>query len=279
MQYNDFISDVVRAGGLDSFRGAERVVGACLQTLGEIMPASERNMLAAQLPKALRETLTRRNTPREAPLEEFYHTVGARADLGHPEAVRQSLAVIQTLTRAVSPEQWKEARAALPPEYAELFGGKGPGASSPTREGLSKAEQGPAPVGPASGAELLDYLKAEDVEVQRMLEKLRDTSLTEAGEREVLVEEVRGRVLSRNRALEERLFPYLEMVANADRIRERSLQENRRIEGRLEELQQLPKDDDRFECRVEALIGAVSEHVSRERAELFPEAQSAISGR
>jgi|GEM_PF-4166255 len=69
------------------------------------------------------------------------------------------------------------------------------------------------------------------------------------------------------------------MVANADRIRERSLQENRRIEGGLEELQQLPKDDDRFEHRVEALIGAVAEHVSRERGEVFPEAQNAISGR
>ncbi len=279
MQYNDFVSDVEQAGGLDSFQSAERVVGACLETLGETMPASERNMLAAQLPKELREILTRRNTPREASLEEFYNTVGARADLGHPQTVRQSLAVIQTLTRAVSPEQWKQARAALPPEYAELFGGKRLGASSPTREGLSKAEQGPPPVEPASGADLLEHLEAEDVEIQRALEKLRDTASTEAGEREVLLEEVRDLILSRNRSAEERLYPYLEMVANGEQIRGRSLQENRRIEGRLEELQQLPKDDDRFEYRVEALIGEVSEHVRREQAELFPEAQSAISGR
>jgi uncharacterized protein (DUF2267 family) len=207
MQYDEFIRGVMQAGRLDAYEEAEHVVDASLETLGEIMTAPERDRLSAQLPSEMHEPLTRRKVPREVLLENFYHMVGARAGLGYPEAVRQSRAVIRTLTRAVTREQWKAALAALPPEYEELCGGTEPGAASPTREGLSKADQGLSPVEPPSGADLLTVFKAEDRKILRVLEKLRDTSSSEPREREAWILPLSGRCASEAHAVVEVISP------------------------------------------------------------------------
>lgn len=71
MKYQDFLRNVMSTGGMDSFEQTEQVVDACLDVLGEVLPAPERRMLGAQLPKELEGPLIRRTLQREASLEEF----------------------------------------------------------------------------------------------------------------------------------------------------------------------------------------------------------------
>lgn len=146
MNYSDFVSEVQTEAGLDSIEEAARVAEATLETLGERLEETELRLLAAQLPNELKEFLHRRDdTPYKYDLEEFYNRVSARADIGYPDAVRQSRSVIAVLCRAVSRGEIDDVLYRLPFPFGELFGKEPAGALSPTLkpiEGGKQAEEG-----------------------------------------------------------------------------------------------------------------------------------------
>lgn len=279
MRYEDFIHTVMEIGKLDSFKAAEQIVDACLQTLGQSFYGPERDGLAAQLPDELKASLSKRQFKGHS-LEQFYITVGARADVGYPEAVKQVHAVVATLKQAVAPGQLEKVQAVLPAEYRELFDEEPTDPLSPTVEGLSKAtdEEKPGTQKLPSEKDLFDLFKVEMEKVMGVLKKLRDTASTEVQQRELLLNEARERILCQIRNEEEQLHPIIEMAPEAESLQASLAEENRRIEHQLKELETLSTEDSRFEYCVESLISEVSIHADREQNELFPKIETIIPG-
>ncbi|MGH8009036.1 MAG: DUF2267 domain-containing protein, partial [Candidatus Binatia bacterium] len=129
---------VQERAGLRSRDTAVQVTAATLETLGERLSKTEREKLAAQLPRALQPYLFRRHSldAFEAfSLEEFYNRVRARTDVGYPDAVKQAQAVVAVLQEAVSPGEVKyifSELSAFADDYGELFGKKPQGPASPS---------------------------------------------------------------------------------------------------------------------------------------------------
>lgn len=121
MEYAEFIRQVQDRAGLAGREAAARVARATLETLGERIDKEERDDLAAQLPAELKEPLSARNANGSFNVEEFFKRVSARADIGYPEAVAQSQAVVSVMEKAVSAGEIEDLCDQLPDEYAELF--------------------------------------------------------------------------------------------------------------------------------------------------------------
>ncbi len=81
MDYRSFIDLVQKNSHLPDRSDVERIVQATLETLGEVLQNTERNDLAAQLPKELKPFLYEHNYDLYK-LQEFYRRVGARSDFG-----------------------------------------------------------------------------------------------------------------------------------------------------------------------------------------------------
>ncbi len=128
MRYHEFIHRVQEHTDLETPEEAVQLTKAVLATLGERLYRTERDDLAAQLPDRLKEFLfaeqdpenTRRDVQR-FPLAEFYNRVSARAEIGRPDAIEQTKAVVAVLQEAVSAGELKDVMAELPDEYSELF--------------------------------------------------------------------------------------------------------------------------------------------------------------
>ncbi len=132
MQTDEFVRRVQEQARIASGDEALKAVRATLETLGERLPDDQRDDLAAQLPKQLRNYLSRRKEAERYTLEEFYNRVAARSDLGLPATIEQARVVIGVLQEAVSPGQLDEIRAQLPAKFDELFSGEPYGPGSPS---------------------------------------------------------------------------------------------------------------------------------------------------
>lgn len=97
MQYEVFIESVRQESGPDTAETASGLVDACLEPPGESLEPSERTALADQLPKTLQEPLFRRVFMMRPHLEDFYHAVEARTEIGYPAAVKGTRAVMAVL--------------------------------------------------------------------------------------------------------------------------------------------------------------------------------------
>ncbi|MEW5804308.1 MAG: DUF2267 domain-containing protein [bacterium] len=131
MQYHEFIDRVQKLAGLESADKAVKATEATLETLGERLYRTERDELAAQLPKELKECLFRRQDTERFLLEDFYKRVSARADVHYHRAVELAQAVAAVLRGAVSQGELSDILAGLDAEYGELFGEKPKGPLSP----------------------------------------------------------------------------------------------------------------------------------------------------
>ncbi|MFH1147601.1 MAG: DUF2267 domain-containing protein [Pseudomonadota bacterium] len=132
MKYQEFLKRVKGEAGLESLEDAARITRVVIETLGERVSRTERHELAAQVPHELREYLSGRCEKDRYMLEEFYDRVTARADIGYPNAVRQTLAVMKVLQEAVTPGELQDILGELPDQYAELFGREPESPLSPT---------------------------------------------------------------------------------------------------------------------------------------------------
>ncbi len=125
---------------MDTPDEAITVIEAVLGTLGELLSPSERRHLATQLPKPLKDSARRwvERPPREMTrphrfsLEEFYHRVAARSDIGYPTAVKCSQAVVRVLREAIAAGELADLFRELPPEYEELRTGMPQSPTSPS---------------------------------------------------------------------------------------------------------------------------------------------------
>lgn len=139
MEYKEFIKHVQETAELDSPEEALAATRATLGTLGELLSKTERDDLASQLHKPLKECLYQwierprdPNRPHRFGLEEFYNRVSARSHVGYPSAVKHSLAVMGVLQQAVSQGEIDDMLRELPNDYEELLTGKPKGPLSPT---------------------------------------------------------------------------------------------------------------------------------------------------
>jgi uncharacterized protein (DUF2267 family) len=128
MQYDEFIRRVQKNAKLDSPEEAKELTEVVLGTLGERLYRTERNDLAAQLPKEMKGFLFSQQEPeqtrqevRRFSLEEFYNRVRARTKVGYPAAVAQTQAVMQVFQEAISAGERGDALATLPEEFKELL--------------------------------------------------------------------------------------------------------------------------------------------------------------
>ncbi|MCL6583732.1 MAG: DUF2267 domain-containing protein [bacterium] len=132
MRYQEFIEQVKKLGGFESLDEAAKVTEATLETLSERLSRKEREDLAAQLPKELKEYFLKGRDTERFLLEDFYSRVSARAAVRYHRAVEQAQAVMQVLREAVSPGELEDILSELPDEYGELFGRKPKGPMSPS---------------------------------------------------------------------------------------------------------------------------------------------------
>jgi uncharacterized protein (DUF2267 family) len=133
MHYVDFVEKVRRAANIETTHDSQLAVEATLATFGERLTRTEKVELGAQLPKELKAFLIEMGDVERFSLEEFYNRVAARADLGRPDAVKRSRAVMMVLQEAVTEGLLKPIRQRLPAEYNELFGSEPLSPLSPTR--------------------------------------------------------------------------------------------------------------------------------------------------
>lgn len=139
MEYSEFVNRVQETAELESPKQALAVIEATLGTLGELLSKADRDNLAAQLHKPLKECLHRwierpggPARPHHFNLEEFYNRVSARSGAGYPTAVRGSLAVMSVLQQAVSQGEIADLLDELPSDYEELLTGRPKGPMSPS---------------------------------------------------------------------------------------------------------------------------------------------------
>ncbi len=122
MVYVDFLKRVRLEARIETLHDTERAVEASLATLGERLEDADVKSLGAQLPSELKGFLSERHHFTHFNLEEYYNRVAARADVGYPEAVTRSRAVMKVVGEAVTNGLVDKILEQLPGEYRELFG-------------------------------------------------------------------------------------------------------------------------------------------------------------
>ncbi len=128
MRYDDFIRRVRRRADLESDDRAVSVAHVVLGTLGECLYRTEREKLAAELPKELKDARcaerrpeNRRQGIERARLGEFFNRVRARAGTGGRDTETCTRAVLSALREAVSPGTMEAVLETLPGEYDTLL--------------------------------------------------------------------------------------------------------------------------------------------------------------
>lgn len=92
-----------------------------METLGERISKAERENCAAQLPNELKAYLLKRPNTQGFTFEEFYNRVRARADVGFPDTVKGTRAVMHVLQDAISPGEMEDVISNLPADYRNLL--------------------------------------------------------------------------------------------------------------------------------------------------------------
>jgi uncharacterized protein (DUF2267 family) len=131
MQYLEIVSKVKGACQLDE-KDSERAIRTVLETLGERLPDTERKHLADQLPKELKDPVSRRDYVSDFDLEQFYTRIASREGIRYAEAVDRARCVMNILQLAISEGEIKDIKIHLPEEYRELFGEPPDSALSPS---------------------------------------------------------------------------------------------------------------------------------------------------
>lgn len=120
MDYDGIVDSVAELAGVSPDQ-AEILTRATLETLSELLSATQTLDLAAQLPAAMHPQLRPRSGAAGAlPAEEFVGRVAARAGIDPDQAVGGARAVFATLRRAVPNEDFQELLSGLPGPYTEL---------------------------------------------------------------------------------------------------------------------------------------------------------------
>lgn len=128
MRYEEFIDQVRQDFSPGSQDEALRITRATLETLGERIYRTARQNLAAQLPDQIKELLVARTEPERSAqdvdqfsMQDFYHRVSARAEMGYPRTLDGVKVVMQVMRQAVSPGIWEQLKNELSADYDEIM--------------------------------------------------------------------------------------------------------------------------------------------------------------
>jgi len=129
MQYDEFIERVQARAQLDSRQDVETLTAITLATLAEPLSREATNLLASQLPKALKDVLlTHRAVPdvhaqtmQTYSLEEFYNRIKSRLSVTFHQGAALAQAVTLVLPDAITSEVMERVKQDLPAEYQVLF--------------------------------------------------------------------------------------------------------------------------------------------------------------
>ncbi|GAA4511184.1 MULTISPECIES: DUF2267 domain-containing protein [Nonomuraea] len=126
MRHDDFVGQVQARARLGDRAHAERAIRASLETLGERLPESLADKLAAQLPHEIGENLRRTEvygglgTGEHFGREEFIRRVGARAGVDDRRAVFLARVVFEVTDEATQGRIMTKVRESLTEELREL---------------------------------------------------------------------------------------------------------------------------------------------------------------
>lgn len=123
MTYDQFLGQVQHRARLASRGEAERVSQAVLETLGARLAGGEPKDLASQLPPELGRYLLGPTAGMAARLQtgDIYALVSDLEGVDIPTAAHHVRAVASVLREAVSPGEWRDVLAQLPPELDRLL--------------------------------------------------------------------------------------------------------------------------------------------------------------
>ncbi len=124
MQYHEFIGQVQNRARLGSEGEAVNAVRATLMTLRERLRGNEPLDVASQLPRPIQEFLSEGRAAGEGEqfsLDEFFQRVSNREGVDLPDATYHTRVVLEVLREAISPGEWEDMRAQLPPEFDRLL--------------------------------------------------------------------------------------------------------------------------------------------------------------
>lgn len=126
MQHDEFIGQVQSRAKLPSRGEAERVVRACLETLGQRIPDGLADNLAAQLPHEIGEHLRRTEmdggmgTGERFDRDEFIDRVADRSGADAPQAAYLARVVFEVVGEATSGSVMQRVRDVLPGDVKTL---------------------------------------------------------------------------------------------------------------------------------------------------------------
>jgi len=120
-----FIAEVKNLAELDSDEGAQKAIGATLETLRERLAGEEPSNLAAQLPPEIASYVEGDGGQESFAVQEFYERVAHKEGVGQDEAIRHARAVATVVQTAVPGGELGDVRSQLGDEYGELFGQPG----------------------------------------------------------------------------------------------------------------------------------------------------------
>jgi uncharacterized protein (DUF2267 family) len=120
MQQEEFLDRVRSKNGVTDRADATSLVEATLATLGERIGGDEARQLAAQLPGALKESISEGPAERFG-VDEFRTRVRERSGLGDRVGDDELRVVFEVLSAAVSGGELADVRSRLPDDYAQYF--------------------------------------------------------------------------------------------------------------------------------------------------------------
>lgn len=123
MNYDQMVKAIQRAGEFSDRTEAEVAAEAVLSVLGERLAGREPANLAAQLPPELALALPIEGRGERFGIEEFDRRVAAREgrDLTLAQAHSHAVAVLTTITAAISEGERNDIAAQLPRSYEDLL--------------------------------------------------------------------------------------------------------------------------------------------------------------
>ena len=118
MNFDEFIGQVQNRARLSSRAEAERATRAVLETLGQRLVGGEPKNLASQLPWEIGRYLLETHTGEGARFgpRDFYDLVARREGIDMAAAAYHVRVVASVLRDAVSPGEWENMLAQLPPD-------------------------------------------------------------------------------------------------------------------------------------------------------------------
>lgn len=124
--------------------------------------------------------------------------------------------------------------------------------------------------------DLIDFLKQEHGRVNKLLERLSDTSEGAVKTRQRLGEQVKTELELHARLEERHLYPVLKKIDETkDRVGE-AIEEHREYLNLARQLARMNVQGEGFLEKVKELTGIVSHHVREEEDEIIPQAEKAI---